>query len=359
LLQNVNRGFRDRDYIRTRDNLFFAVIGNVHPKDRVLAYLKYLPNPRGKWGRVGKRYARSTRYYSATSIMKTVDFLRKRYPQYVYRYEPLQIVFSAVPHEKIAEHYRPEEQLKGLRHAKRLDGLEKKTIELASFLSERSGVLVDRLGVTGSILLNVHRSFSDIDLTVYGREESHRIKEALLSLYEKNSSPVRRFSGSVLSTWCKEQSSVHPLSLKEARNLYARIWNKAVFSNTVFSIHPIKIEQEITEQFGEELYKPLGVVDVRARVLDASDSCFLPATYFVTDVRLESIGQLDNIERVVTYEGLYGDIASEGDEILVRGKLEEAFDASGRLKYRRILVGSPEAHASDFIKVVTPEPAYP
>jgi predicted nucleotidyltransferase len=359
LLENVNRSFRDRDYIRTRDNLFFAVIGNVHPKDRVLAYLKYLPNPRGKWGRVERRYARSIRYYSATNIMETVDFLGKRYPQYVYHYEPFQIIFSAVPHGRIAKHYRPEEGLEELRHAKHLDGLEKKSVELASFLSEHSGVFIDRLGVTGSILINVHRSFSDIDLTVYGREESRRIREMLLSLYERNSDQIRRFSGSVLSTWCKEQSSVHPLSLKEARNLYAQTWNKAVFRNTVFSIHPIKIEEEVTEKFGEELYKPLGVVEVRARVVDASDSCFLPATYFVTDVRFESIGQFDNVERVVTYEGLYGDIASEGDEIFVRGKLEEVFGVSGRLKYRRILVGSPEARASDFIKVVTPESACP
>ncbi len=359
MLENVNRGFRDRDYLRTLDNLFFTVIGNVHPKDRVLAYVKYLPNPRGKWGRVGKRYARSVRYYSAANIMETVGFLRKRYPQYVYSFEPLKISFSSVPHERIAEHYRPEERLEGMQHAKHLDSLEKKAIRLASFLSERSGVPTERLGVTGSILINVHTSFSDIDLTVYGRQESRRIRELLLSLYKKRNSQIRRFSGNLLSTWCKEQSSVHPLNLKEARNLYSRMWNKAVFRNTPFSIHPIKTEQEVTEQFGEEFYEPVGVVEIRARVVDAADSSFLPGTYFVTDVQFESRHQFGNIERVVTYEGLYGDIASEGDVIFVRGKLEEVFDASRRLKYSRILVGSPEARASDFIRMVTPDPACP
>jgi predicted nucleotidyltransferase len=152
---------------------------------------------------------------------------------------------------------------------------------------------------------------------------------------------------------------VHPLSLKEARNLYARIWNKAVFGNTVFSIHPIKIEEEVTEQFGEELYKTLGVLEVRARVVDASDSCFLPATYFATDVQFESTDQFNNIDRGVTYEGLYPDIASEGDEIFVRGKLEEVFDASGRLKYRRILVGSLKARAYNLIRVLTLDSAHP
>jgi predicted nucleotidyltransferase len=356
-LENVNRTFRDRDYIQTPDNLFFAVIGNVHPRDRVLAYLKYLPNPRGKWGRVKRRYARAIGHYSATEIMETVDFLRKRYPDYIYLYDPLQTAFSAVPLGKIAKHYRPEERLEELRRTKHPDVLESKTIELASFLSEQSGASIGRLGVTGSILLNIHGNFSDIDLTVYGREESRRIKEALLSLYEQNSNPIRKLTGSLLSAWCKEQSSAHPLSLKEARNLYARSWNRAVFENAVFSIHPIKIEQEVTERFGEELYKPLGVFDATARVVDASDSCFMPATYFVTDMRFERKGQFGHVERVVSYEGLYADIASEGDEIFVRGKLEEVYAASERLKYSRILVGSPEARGSDFIKVITPRSA--
>jgi len=347
----VDRGFRDRDYVRTQDNLLFAVVGNVHPKDRVLAYLKYLPSPRGKWGKGSARYARSIRYYSASNIMKTVDYLRSRYPQYVFRFKQSHMVFSAVPHEKIIMHYRPEERLKALREAKSPNRLEEKTIRLASLLSDQSGVPPNRLGVTGSILVGIHTGFSDIDLTVYGAHESRKVKETLLSLYKRNGSPVHRFEGKTLSKWCKEQASVHPLTVEEARALYARTWNKAVFENRAFSIHPIKIEQDI--QFGEELYKPRKVIEVTAKVVGSSDSCFLPGTYLVTDVR-PKMGELNNLKRVVSYEGLYGDIAGKGDEIKVRGKLEDVMDASGRLKYRRILVGSLEARGSDSIKVVSP-----
>ena len=348
----MDREFRDRDYIETMDNLFFAVIGNVHPKDRVLAYLKYLPNPRGKWVRTGKKYARSIRYYSASNIIRTVNFLRKYYSQYVFRYEPFNIVFSAVPRERIAKHYRPEERLNELLHANHVDRLERKAIKLVSIISDESSISLDRLGVTGSILLDIHRSFSDIDLTIYGRDQTRRVKEALLSLYMKNGDGLRRFSGRVLSRWCRQQSSAHPITIQEARELYARTWNKAVFRNTVFSIHAIRTEEEVTEQFGEEIYKPRGVIKVRARVVDSSDSCFLPAIYLVSDVRTTGISQFNAVERVVSYEGLYSDIAASGDEIVVKGKLEEVLDESRRLKYRRILVGSPEARGSDFMKVI-------
>ena len=45
------RLFRDRDYVETVEGLFFTAVGNVHPPSHVIAYLKYVPNPDGKWGR--------------------------------------------------------------------------------------------------------------------------------------------------------------------------------------------------------------------------------------------------------------------------------------------------------------------
>ena len=350
----VNRGFRDRDYVETEDGLFFTVVGNVHPKDRVLAYPKYLPSSRGRWGRGTKRYKRLIRYYSASNVMKEVDFLRRRYPQYVFWSDSLNIFFPAVPLERILRHYRPEELLKVIWDSDHSDRLQKKAIELTSLLSNESQVPRAHLGITGSILLDVHNiRFSDIDLVVYGRVHSHSVKEALLSLYGKKEK-VERLRGKTLLNWCREQSSTHQLSIEETLALYGRKWNKGVFKNTVFSIHPVKVEDEAALEYGEESYKSHGIVEARAKVVDSRDACFLPAIYFVDDVKSED-GIADNrVERVVSFEELYVDIARTGDTIMVRGKLEEVYDRSGRLKYHRILVGSFEARGSDFVKVPKP-----
>jgi hypothetical protein len=245
--------------------------------------------------------------------------------------------------------------LKELWNGEHRDGLQSKAIELARLISDESGVSLDRLGITGSILVNVHKvSFSDIDLVVYGREESRRIKEALLSLYERKGTGVERLRGKSLSRWCKEMSVVHPFSLPETRKLYnARKWNKGTFRGTIFSIHPTKIEDEVTERYGDEFYRPCGIVQAKAKVVDSADSYFLPAVYRVKDVEFEGSVQFGMVEKVVSYESLYSDIASNSEEITVRGKLEEVHDASGQLRSRRILIGSPEARAYDFIKAVT------
>jgi predicted nucleotidyltransferase len=357
----VNRRFRDRDYLETVDRLFFTVIGNVHPEDKVLAYLKYLPDPSGRWGRGEKRYRRSMRYYSVPNVMDAVDFLSGNFPQYVFYSEPLNFKFSAVSNDRIAKHYCPEQRLRELLNGGQRDALESKAIELAHVISDESGVSLDHLGITGSILLNVHGvSFSDIDLVVYGREEARRIKEALLSLYHQKGSGVERLRGKSLSTWCKEMSVVHPFSSLEAKKLYnARKWNKGTFRDTIFSIHPTKVEDEVSERYADEFYRPYGIVEAKAKVVDSADSYFLPAVYLVKDVRFGGDVQFGMVEKVVSYEGLYSDVASNGEEILVRGKLEEVHNASGQLKSRRILIGSPEAHASDFIKAVTPTSGNP
>jgi predicted nucleotidyltransferase len=350
----VTRSFRDRDYLETVDGLFFTVIGSVHPRDRVLAYLKYLPDSTGRWGSGKKRYRRSMRYYSAPNVMDAVDFLSQTFPQYVFYAEPLNMTFSAVPTEKIAKHYCPDQRLRELWNRKQRDRLQSKAIELVHVISEESGVPLNRLGITGSILLGVHKvSFSDIDLVVYGREEARRVKESLLSLYERKRAGVERLRGQKLLRWCKEMSLVHPFSIPEAKKLYnTRKWNKGTFRGTIFSIHPTKVEEEVSERYGDEYYRSRGMVEAKAKVVGSEDSYFLPAVYRVNQVQFEYNSDIGPVGQVVSYEGLYSDVASNGEQITIRGKLEEVHDASGQLKSRRILVGSPEAHASDYVKVV-------
>lgn len=349
----MKRSFRDRDYIETIDGLFFTVVGNVHPEDRVLAYLKYLPDRRGRWGRRIRRYVRSMKYYSASNAMKTVELLQKTYPQYVFSSQILNMTFSAVPRTKIAKYYVPEERLNELLNSKHRDLLEEKAVELALTISDESGVSVDDLGITGSILVDIHNvRFSDIDLTVYGRYHSQRVKETLLKLYRQKRI-LRRFEGRSLAKWCREQMSAHHLTMKESKDLYSRKWNKGMFKDTVFSIHPIRTDRNTREQYGDEIYVPRGLVQGTARIVDSKDSFFLPAIYVVDRVALDQMKGKGKVEKIVSYEALYADIATKHDLVKVRGTLEDVFDNSAHLRYRRVVVGSQKGGKLDFIKLVT------
>ena len=347
----MKRQFRDHDYIETVDGLLFTVIGNVHPEDRILSYLKNLPSPRGKWKRDSKTYARPMRYYSATNAMKTIEFLRRTSPQYVFDSKTLNLSFSAVPIEKILKHYLPEEHLAKLRRTRHLDVLQRKAVDLATIISHESGISFKHFGVTGSILVDLQNAeFSDIDLVVYGRPHIPHVKDAVLRLCEKVPSEVRRLHGDTLVTWCKQQRKTHPLTMREMRVLYSRKWNRGLFKNTVYSIHPVKVEGDTKERFGDEVYLPQGTVEVTARVVNSDESCFLPATYLVDHV-VSSQRVTDNVREIVSFEGLYADIATRNDLVRVRGTLEDVLERSGQLKYQRIVVGSHKGGESEYMKV--------
>ena len=77
------RAFRDRDYVQTIEGYFFCVVGPVHPADRVIAYLKYVPDPSGKWGRGNIRFKRALRNYTMLDLLETLRFLEHQ-PEYIY-----------------------------------------------------------------------------------------------------------------------------------------------------------------------------------------------------------------------------------------------------------------------------------
>jgi len=56
---------------------------------------------------------------------------------------------------------------------------------------------------------------------------------------------------------------------------------------------------------------------------------------------------------VVSYESLYADIATEGERIKVRGKLEEVTEKKSGKVYYRVLVGSPQGKGREYIKPIS------
>jgi len=344
------RGFLDRDFLETVEGFFFCVVGPFHPGDRVISYLKYLPDKRGIWGKRRKRFKRVMKAYTIPNLLETFKLLEKSHPHYLFRSPFYNIRMTAVPHEKIKRHYHPEEKLEELLKSQELDVLQAKAVELVRTLSRASNISSSSFGITGSILLDIHNpDFSDVDLTVYGLKNTLALKEGLNQLYS-SSSKVKRFEGKLLEAWCKSKTVKHPLSLAEARTIYEKRWNVGNFDGTLFSIHPVKTKFELSEKYGDKSFRPKGFVTIRATVEDDSDSMFLPAVYRVRNVEVLEGPKTENILEVVSYESLYDSLATKGEKITAHGKLEIVKDLRNGAVYHRVLVGSPEGRGREFIK---------
>lgn len=348
----MKRSFRDRDFLKTKERFLFCVVGPYHPSDRVISYLKYLPDPKGKWRKEEDRFKRVMRAYTISSLLETFDLLKNNYPQYLFFSPVYNITMTAVPQEYIVEHFRPEERLSELFKKSRLDSLQMKVVRFVSLLSELSNVSADCFGVTGSILLDIHNpDFSDMDITVYGIENSYAVKEAMTKANLTENLGIKRFEAVRLKKWYSNKTRNHQISLDEAEQIYRRKWNIGIFDDTPFSLHPIKLEKELMEKYGEKTCYPAGTVTIKAVVANSKDSIFLPAVYEVRAVEVE--GEIKaSIEEVVSYEGLYESLAEEGKAIEARGKLEHVVDNRTGRKYDRILVGSPEGKGKEYIKPV-------
>jgi len=346
------RGFRDRDFLQTREKFFFCVVSPFHPPDRVISYLKYVPAKLGVWGRGEERFKRVMRAYTIPNLLETFSVLERNYSHYLFYSPVYNITMTAVPHEYILKHFKPEEKLAQLFQTSHLDSLQKKLLKLVSLLAKASNVSLSYFGVTGSILLNIHRpKFSDFDIIVYGLKSSLAVKNALTEAYSSSSSMVQRFKEKTIEAWCDNKAQNYPLTTREALQIYKRKWNIGSFENTKFSMHPVKLEHEVVEQYGDKTYHPLGFITIRAVVCENTDYMFLPAVYRVREVKVIEGPSATDIEEVVSYEGLYDNLAEVGETIIVRGKLEKVLNKKTGQEYHRVLVGSPEGKGMEYIKL--------
>jgi hypothetical protein len=335
---------KDRDFVETVEGLMFCVVGYLHPPDRYTAYLKYIPDSGGRWRRGGTRYARTLPYYHVSQVENTYDFLRERHPPYLHFCPVRNITVSSVLRASIREYYRPRERLQEILEEPR-DDLEWMLNNLTTILRGLSGLDSGDLGVTGSLLTRSHNpAFSDMDITVYGLEASRRLKETILET-RREESAIQPFSAAKKKVWSKSRASRFPLSVEELMEFAERRWNYGVFSDTYFSIHPVRTDDEITEEYGENIYEQRGEMEGVGVVSDTSESIYLPAIYGLEDVELEGSGPSD-IERVVSFEGLFCDVFRSGERVEFRGILERV---SGKENHHRVVIGGAGSRPS-FIK---------
>lgn len=317
---------KDRDFLETEEGSFFCVAGYLHPFDKITAYLKYSPVTEGKWRKGTTAFRRELPYYHVFSVSKTIEYLKKNFPQYVHFCPVRQIEMSMVPKKFIKQYYEPEKRMNHLFSSPQ-DELEEKVAAFAQDIMDETGIPLTFLGITGSILIGLHNpSFSDIDLIVYGKENSVTLKNVLRILGN-----VQPLEDKRKEEWISHKMEIFGLSRTHAEVFAARKWNYGFYKDTYFSVHPTRTDAEITEQYGDVQYTGMGAATVKAEITDSSESMFLPALYTIEVLEVIE-GKNVFIDEIVSYEGIYCDVFVEGEKIEARGRLEQV---DGR--YRLVL----------------------
>ncbi|MFQ5710669.1 MAG: hypothetical protein ACE5GD_02695, partial [Candidatus Geothermarchaeales archaeon] len=297
---------REGDFLETVEGLIFDVKGLVHPPERVVAYLRYVPDAEGDRERGGVRYRKVYPLEERTQV------LEERWPRYVYFDEVYNRRLQGVPLERIKHVYRPVEGLRELRKRSRLDDVEARAVELLDLLRSATDLPWRCLGVSGSLLTGLHVRGSDIDPVVYGVEASERVWEALRSLLH-GPYGIQRYDESDLRRLYEFRSMERGMSFEDFLRHEGRKVLEGRFMGVDYFIRCVKRWDEVGERYGENVYYPVGDTVLRATVEDDGECIFTPCKYLIKDVEvLEGRAELPPSE-IVSFRGRFCEQVFEGE----------------------------------------------
>jgi hypothetical protein len=331
---------REGDIVETCDGVIFDVKGLVHPSDRIVAFVRYFPDEEGdrKKGRLayGKVYSLSERYV----------LLRERFPQYLVWDPVFDEIICEVPVSDLKKRYDPLEKLKHLKDAEGLDSLESKALQLAHLLKEKSHVLWNALGISGSILVGLHRASSDIDPIVYGSENCRKVHSALQNMLNDRRSLLKPYNKKELRSLFDFRSKDTAMVFEDFVRTESRKAFQGRFMETDYFIRFVKDWSEIDEKYGDVQYKNFGYAKITGTVVDDSESIFTPCKYLLENTTVIDGSRLSPITEIASFRGRFCEQARNGETVIAQGKVEQVKDVKRGYERLRLLIGN---QSSDYM----------
>jgi len=318
--------------VETLAGLIFTVKGVVHPPDRVVAYLRYVPDERGERLRGRERYRR------VYSVAEQEEALRALGLSYRVDDPMFGVPVDAVPWDDLVRVYDPRERLQRLRDVGPDGALSEDALGLAELLRAAAAVPATALGLTGSLLFDLHTSASDIDLVVYGEDECRKVHAALTRLLNDPSSALRRPRGEELVAIHAVHRVDTPLSAADFARLQAGKVNEGRFAGRPYFVRFVKLPAEAPERYGDPRFAPAGRALVEARVVDDRDALFTPCRYALRELRFLEGPRVADLSEVVSFRGRFADQARAGQRVRACGTLERVIWRE-RLETTRLVVG--------------------
>ena len=329
---------REGDIIETANHIFFDVKGLVHPPRKIVAFIRFIPDLKGD------RKRENITYRKVYPLLERYELLREQFPQFLVLDPVFDEQLCEVPIEAVKHHFKPEEGLTRLRCKDALDKVETDALEFAQLLKKNANVSWSKLGISGSLLVRLHTSNSDIDPVIYGSENCRKVYTTLKTLMQHKDSPVKPYTREELKRLFDFRSKDTVMPFEDFLRTESRKILQGMFKRRDYFIRCVKNWNEIDEKYGRVRYKSMGYAKIKATVTDDSEMIFTPCCYKIADVKILEGVHVEPIEEFVSFRGRFCEQARNGETVIAQGKVERV--QAGEQVFYRLLLGN---RTSDFM----------
>ncbi len=299
---------RIRDFFENKDGWIFAVADYIHPRG-IRSLLRYVPD------KTGERVTNGIRYRKV-DFDQAFEFLRKVRPVYIRD-------VHEVPVADISKIYLPSV---GLRRVVERDSRVKIIVKTLN----KDGIPCDEMGITGSMLVGLQGTTSDIDFVVYG--PMWWKARGILDRAKENGT-IQEIDD---ITWQKIYSKRKPeIGFDEFVLHEKRKGNRGMVEGTYFDLL-------FTRSWGQiqilEPGKTIKKIKIEAKVIDTEFAFDSPAIF-----------KLDHeyVKEILCYSHTYAGQALQGETVEAQGVLEETISG------QRLVVGTTREAKGEWIRSLT------
>jgi predicted nucleotidyltransferase len=325
------------DYLETKkDNLFFDIKGLHHPKDRKICFLRFLPDQNGD------------RIKNGIKFKKVYDFndrfliLQEKFPQYLFYSKELDVAVQGVKYEDIKQIYSPKNYFKSLLHKENLLKLEIMALNLCDLFLQNSSLSENSIGISGSSMIGLSNLDSDIDIIVYGTQNSLEFQNKLKEIYLKPNS-CRKYNPEELKAHYNWRFGGSDIAYQDYIRSEQRKQHQGKYHHIDFFIRYIKSPENWDGTYYDYQFKNLGRIAVKGEITNSSESIFTPCSYSIKcsqiieqNLKMSHL-DMNKVTEIASYRGRYCEQAVNGESVFVVGKLEEIIYKNNEPYYRILL----------------------
>ena len=311
------------DYLQTKKNcLYFDVKGLHQPNDRKICFIRFYPSKNGDRIKKGKRYKK------IYDLEKRYSFLKEFYPQYLFYSKEWDMELQAVRNEDIKYIYNPRIYFQSLHSKRKLSPIEEISKSLCELFIDEGRIPDDAIGITGSQMVGLNKENSDIDLIIYGTQNSLKLQKSLKLIFNapnkcrmyNKEEYIKHYNWRVGGSDIPYETFLQ----NEKRKLH-----QGKYREVDFFIRYLKSPEDWKGNYSDYQFRNLGRIHLKARIKDSIDSIFTPCNYKIEPLKIissiidEKRINLEEITEVISFRGRFCEQAIKGESVIINGKLEQ------------------------------------